>query len=126
MRGALQQIGVVTSRDVLMKQSKTWLVNYIIALSYFFKQFPMTDYLKQVRNPTSSYWDYKSKLPRLRTTKRKALPRWVSETRKRETLQRKRSRKTKRKKLTGAAKAKFLARMNKGRRKKGLKPIRSR
>ena len=35
-------------------------------------------------------------------------------------------RKTKRKKLTGAAKAKFLARMNKGRRKKGLKPIRSR
>ena len=34
--------------------------------------------------------------------------------------------KTKRKKLTGAAKAKFLARMNKGRRKKGLKPIRSR
>ena len=38
----------------------------------------------------------------------------------------KKKRKTKRKKLTGAAKAKFLARMNKGRRKKGLKPIRSR
>ena len=34
--------------------------------------------------------------------------------------------KTKRKKLKGKAKEKFLARMNKGRRKKGLKPIRSR
>ena len=38
----------------------------------------------------------------------------------------KKTTKRKRKKLTGAAKAKFLARMNKGRRKKGLKPIRSR
>jgi len=33
--------------------------------------------------------------------------------------------KTKRKKLKGKAKAKFLARMNKGRKEKGLKPIRS-
>jgi len=38
----------------------------------------------------------------------------------------KKTTKRKRKKLTGAAKAKFLARMNKGRRRKGLKPIRSR
>ena len=51
----------------------------------------------------------KAKLPRLRTTKQKALPK----------------RKTKRKKLKGKAKAKFLARMNKGRKEKGLKPIRS-
>ena len=75
MRGALQAgVGVATSRAVLMKQSKTWLVNYIIALSYFFKQFPMTGYLKQVRDPKSSYWDYKAKLPRLRTIRQKALP----------------------------------------------------
>ena len=33
--------------------------------------------------------------------------------------------KTKRKKLKGKAKEKFLARMNKGRKEKGLKPIRS-
>ena len=33
--------------------------------------------------------------------------------------------KTKRKKLKGKAKTKFLARMNKGRKEKGLKPIRS-
>ena len=76
MRGALQSTvgGVLTDRTVLMKQSKTWLVNYIIALSYFFKRLSNEDYLKQVRNPKSSYWDYKSKLPRLKTTRQKALP----------------------------------------------------
>ena len=51
----------------------------------------------------------KSKLPRLRTIKQKALPR----------------RKTKRKKMTKAEKTKFLARINKGRIKAGLKPIRA-
>jgi len=51
----------------------------------------------------------KSKLPRLRTIKQKALPR----------------RKTKRKKMTKAEKNKFLARLNKGRIKAGLKPIRA-
>jgi len=51
----------------------------------------------------------KSKLPRLRTIKQKALPR----------------RKTKRKKMTLPEKTKFLARLNKGRIKAGLKPIRA-
>jgi len=51
----------------------------------------------------------KSKLPRLRTIRQKALPR----------------RKTKRKKMTKAEKNKFLARLNKGRIKAGLKPIRA-
>ena len=51
----------------------------------------------------------KSKLPRLRTIRQKALPR----------------RKTKRKKMTKAEKNKFLARINKGRIKAGLKPIRA-
>ena len=51
----------------------------------------------------------KSKLPRLRTIRQKALPR----------------RKTKRKKMTKAEKTKFLARLNKGRIKAGLKPIRA-
>ena len=51
----------------------------------------------------------KSKLPQLRTIKQKALPR----------------RKTKRKKMTKAEKTKFLARINKGRIKAGLKPIRA-
>ena len=51
----------------------------------------------------------KAKLPRLKTIKQKALPR----------------RKTKRKKMTKAEKNKFLARLNKGRIKAGLKPIRA-
>ena len=40
-------------------------------------------------------------------------------------VKRKTKGKTKGKKLKGKAKAKFLARMNKGRKEKGLKPIRS-
>jgi len=51
----------------------------------------------------------KAKLPRLRTIRQKALPK----------------RKTKRKKMTKAEKNKFLARLNKGRIKAGLKPIRA-
>ena len=51
----------------------------------------------------------KSKLPRLKTTKQKALPK----------------RKAKRKKMTKAEKKKFLSRLNKGRKKVGLKPIRA-
>jgi len=50
----------------------------------------------------------KSKLPRLRTIKQKALPK-----------------PKKRKKMTKAEKTKFLARINKGRKKAGLKPIRA-
>ena len=50
----------------------------------------------------------KSKLPQLRTIKRKALPK-----------------PKKRKKMTNAEKKKFLARINKGRVKAGLKPIRA-
>jgi len=50
----------------------------------------------------------KSKLPQLRTIKQKALPK-----------------PKKRKKMTKAEKTKFLARINKGRVKAGLKPIRA-
>jgi len=53
----------------------------------------------------------KAKLPRLRVTKRKALP-YNGRIDKR------------RKKMTLAEKNKFLARLNKGRIKAGLKPIR--
>ncbi|HHZ97129.1 MAG TPA: hypothetical protein EYN67_16630 [Flavobacteriales bacterium] len=56
-----------------------------------------------------AYHMTKAKLPRLKTIKQKALPR----------------RKTKRKKMTKAEKNKFLARLNKGRIKAGLKPIRA-
>ena len=52
---------LVISRNVLMKQSKSWLVSYIIALIEYF-----TDQL--------GYQTYKEKLPRLKTIKRKALP----------------------------------------------------
>ena len=71
------------------------------------------------------YIVYKSQLPRLRTT-RPRLSLSDKQSLKRIKDWDKPFRKTKRKKLTGAAKVKFLARMNKGRRKKGLKPIRSR
>ena len=56
-----------------------------------------------------AYHMTKAKLPRLKTIKQKALPR----------------RKTKRKKMTKAEKTKFLERINKGRIKAGLKPIRA-
>ena len=56
-----------------------------------------------------AYHMTKAKLPQLKTIKQKALPR----------------RKTKRKKMTKAEKTKFLARLNKGRIKAGLKPIRA-
>ena len=52
---------LVISRNVLMKQSKSWLVSYIIALIEYF-----TDQL--------GYQTYKQKLPRLRTKRQKALP----------------------------------------------------
>jgi len=56
-----------------------------------------------------AYHMTKAKLPRLKTIKQKALPR----------------RKTRGKKMTKAEKTKFLARLNKGRIKAGLKPIRA-
>ena len=98
-RNLLKRAGLnphVHTKMQLKKMTKTGLIRLVIKLEKFIV--------------SHAYEMYKSKLPRLRTTKQKALP----------------FRKTKRKKLTGAAKAKFLARMNKGRRKKGLKPIRSR
>jgi len=55
-----------------------------------------------------AYHMTKAKLPALRTIKRKALPK-----------------PKKRKKMTKAEKTKFLARLNKGRKKAGLKPIRA-
>ena len=55
-----------------------------------------------------AYHMTKAKLPRLKVTKRKALPK-----------------PKKRKKMTKAEKTKFLARLNKGRKKAGLKPIRA-
>jgi len=98
-RNLLKRAGLnphVHTKIQLKKMTKTGLIRLVIKLEKFIV--------------SHAYEMYKSKLPRLRTTKQKALP----------------FRKTKRKKLTGAAKAKFLARMNKGRRRKGLKPIRSR
>ena len=94
----LKKAGVnphVHTKIQLKKMTKPGLIRLVIKLEKFIV--------------SHAYEMYKAKLPRLRTTKQKALP----------------FRKTKRKKLTGAAKAKFLARMNKGRRRKGLKPIRS-
>ena len=75
-----------------------------------------------------AYEMYKAKLPRLRTTRPRLTKKQAQLSyNPRPIIKSARfKRKTKRKKLTGAAKAKFLARMNKGRRKKGLKPIRSR
>jgi len=55
-----------------------------------------------------AYHMTKAKLPRLKVTKRKSLPK-----------------PKKRKKMTKAEKTKFLARLNKGRKKAGLKPIRA-
>ena len=56
-----------------------------------------------------AYHMTKAKLPRLKVTKRKALPKP----------------KKKKEKMTKAEKKKFLARLNKGRKKAGLKPIRA-
>ena len=98
-RNFLKRAGLnphVHTKIQLKKMTKTGLIRLVIKLEKFIVNH--------------AYEMYKAKLPRLRTTRQRALP----------------FRKTKRKKLTGAAKAKFLARMNKGRRRKGLKPIRSR
>ena len=114
----------IHSRKELNKQAKSTLINNIVRLEKLVFSL--------------GYELYKSKLPRLRTTRQKALPRIPYgksvkiraaplELSRRQVLKKGRwTTKPKRKKLTGAAKAKFLARMNKGRRKKGLKPIRSR
>ena len=64
----------------------------------------------------------KSKLPRLKTTKQKALPNFWKSYSKQKALPK---RKAKRKKMTKAEKKKFLSRLNKGRKKAGLKPIRA-
>ena len=131
-RNLLKRAGLnphVHTKIQLKKMTKTGLIRLVIKLEKFIV--------------SHAYEMYKAKLPRLRTTKQKKLlgfrevplskmrgkmlhgvyvpPQHLDYARK---LIKKR--KTKRKKLTGAAKAKFLARMNKGRRKKGLKPIRSR
>ena len=64
-----------------------------------------------------AYHMTKAKLPQLKKIKQKALP-WHA----RRMVPK---RKTKRKKMTKAEKTKFLARINKGRVKAGLKPIRA-
>ena len=123
---------LLRNKKFLQAQSKKNLIGFIMFLG--------NEYYKL----------YKAKLPRLRTTKQKAkgltkgqlkfleisskrnpnvAPRYYPKLRDPNwtygnPIQSKPKRK--RKKLTGAAKAKFLARMNKGRRRKGLKPIRSR
>ena len=126
-RNLLKRAGLnphVHTKMQLKKMTKTGLIRLVIKLEKFIV--------------SHAYEMYKAKLPRLRTTKRKALPiktkfplspteDYASRIWKRQAQARYyKKRKTKRKKLTGAAKTKFLARMNKGRRKKGLKPIRSR
>jgi hypothetical protein len=119
----------VHTKIQLKKMTKTGLIRLVIKLEKFIV--------------SHAYEMYKSKLPRLRTRpQQKKLgftevplskmrgkmlhgvyvpPQHLDFARK--FIKKEES---KRKKLTGAAKAKFLARMNKGRRRKGLKPIRSR
>ena len=131
-RNLLKRAGLnphVHTKIQLKKMTKAGLIRLVIKLEKFIV--------------SHAYEMYKSKLPRLRTRpQQKKLgfspvplskmrgkmlhgvyvpPQHLDYARK---LIKKH--KTKRKKLTGAAKTKFLARMNKGRRKKGLKPIRSR
>ena len=137
-RNLLKRAGLnphVHTKIQLKKMTKTGLIRLVMKLEKFIVNH--------------AYEMYKAKLPRLRTTKQRSRRLWSSKlgryvlkrngnlfeikgsqdfpvyerTTKQKALP---FRKTKRKKLTGAAKAKFLARMNKGRRKKGLKPIRSR
>ena len=112
----LKKLGLnphVHTKIQLKKMTKTGLIRLVIKLEKFIVNH--------------AYEMYKSKLPRLKTTKQKAIypPGYFKERQKRAAVYF-RKRKRERKKLTGAAKAKFLARMNKGRRRKGLKPIRSR
>ena len=130
-RNLLKRAGLnphVHTKIQLKKMTKTGLIRLVIKLEKFIVNH--------------AYEMYKAKLPRLRKTKLKGITYrrmptgrsdkpyyWLgSDTEKKlkGTEFEIKKRKTKRKKLTGAAKAKFLARMNKGRRKKGLKPIRSR
>ena len=126
-RNLLKRAGLnphVHTKIQLKKMTKTGLIRLVIKLEKFIVNH--------------AYEMYKAKLPRLRTTRQKALPRIPYgksvkiraaplELSRRQVLKKGRwTTKPKRKKLTGAAKAKFLARMNKGRRRKGLKPIRSR
>ena len=121
-RNLLKRAGLnphVHTKIQLKKMTKTGLIRLVIKLEKFIV--------------SHAYEMYKAKLPRLRTTKRKRLPYFSPQAHHARMGARIKTvggviagRTTKRKKLTGAAKAKFLARMNKGRRKKGLKPIRSR
>jgi len=88
------------SIDQLMKKSKAVLIRKI------------TQHLRSMPKKRIAMLYYemsKFGLIKLRKTTQKALPR----------------RKTKRKKMTKAEKTKFLARINKGRIKAGLKPIRA-
>lgn len=130
-RNLLKRAGLnphVHTKIQLKKMTKTGLIRLVIKLEKFIV--------------SHAYEMYKAKLPRLRTDKgftRVPRPRSdpifgdlkIPKSKRtmpislREQIEYRKP-KTKRKKLTGAAKAKFLARMNKGRRKKGLKPIRSR
>ena len=120
-RNLLKRAGLnphVHTKIQLKKMTKAGLIRLVIKLEKFIVNH--------------AYEMYKAKLPRLRTRSdpifgdlkipksKRTMPISL-----REQIEYRKPR-TKRKKLTGAAKAKFLARMNKGRRKKGLKPIRSR
>jgi len=83
--------------DEFLKKSKPSLLRFIMSS---LRKMP------KKRLAYLAYAIHHEKLPRLKVTKRKALPR------------------PKRKKMTKAEKKKFLARLNKGRIKAGLKPIR--
>jgi len=93
----ISQVGglYVHTPTQLKKKSKTYLIKQVLRLEKLILII--------------TYNAYKMQLPRLRKTRQKALPK----------------RKTKRKKMTKAEKKKFLARLNKGRKKAGLKPIRA-
>ena len=118
----LRNLHKVHTKTQLKKMTKTGLIRLVIKLEKFIV--------------SHAYEMYKAKLPRLKgktTSRFISYPRTVLDAEGQPVLTFRggkvkeiKRRKTKRKKLTGAAKAKFLARMNKGRRRKGLKPIRSR
>ena len=89
------------------------------SLMRFINGYLKTQSKKQIA--VVAYTLAKSKLPRLKT-RQKALPNFWKSYAKQKALSKP---KAKRKKMTKAEKKKFLSRLNKGRKKAGLKPIRA-
>ena len=103
----IKNLHKVHTKTQLKKMTKSGLIRLVIKLEKFIV--------------SSAYERYKSKLPRLKT-RQKALPNFWKSYAKQKALSKP---KAKRKKMTKAEKKKFLSRLNKGRKKAGLKPIRA-